>query len=280
VSVIAPSSYTRQKLLEVNGVAPERAVVLHHGLAPEWSAGRSVTRGPHRGSNLLAVTRMSLADACKGLDVLIAAMPRILERCPDARLRIAGGGEDRPRLEQIAREKGVAQQVTFLGELDEVALHEEYERSAVFVLPSRKEGFGIVFLEAMWHGLPVVAARAAGALDVVEDEVTGILVPPEAIEQLASAASGLLLLPEERERLGAAGRKRVEERFLFCQFAERWHHWLASVAPEAIYLARHTAAFAAGSNTALGGGQEPAPVHLPADHAGDQGAPVLTRRAS
>jgi glycosyltransferase involved in cell wall biosynthesis len=249
VSVVAPSRYTRQRLIEVNGVEPQRAVVLHHGLAPEWHAGGGAgqTR-PRTDSVLLAVTRMSLADAYKGVDTTIEAMPRILERCPHANFRIAGDGADRPRLEQLARERGVSGRVHFLGELGEDALRSEYERASVFVLPSRKEGFGIVFAEAMWHGLPVVAARAAGTLDVVEDEVTGILVPPDSPEQLASAVSGLLLLPEERARIGATGRKRMEENFLFEQFAARWHRWLAGVAPEAIYLARHGAAFTANGN--------------------------------
>jgi glycosyltransferase involved in cell wall biosynthesis len=96
----------------------------------------------------------------------------------------------------------------------------------------------------MFHGLPVVAARAGGTVDVVEDGKTGILVPPESPGQLASAVSGLLLLPDERARMGAAGRQRVEEQYLFPQFAARWQQWMARVAPEAIYLARHAKVFA------------------------------------
>jgi glycosyltransferase involved in cell wall biosynthesis len=246
-SVPAPSRYTRQRLMEVNGVPAEKAVVLHHGLAPDWELPVVAKLDPRsRKPTLLTVSRLSAADAYKGVDVLIEAMPRICELCPEARLRIVGDGADRARLERMAQERGVAARVTFLGELREEAVRREYEEAAVFVLPSKKEGFGIVYLEAMSYGLPVVAARAGGTLDVVEDGVTGILVPPDEPAQLASAVGGLLLLPEERAALGAAGRRRVEERFLFSHFAARWQRWIAEVAPVPVYLARHAAAFGAG----------------------------------
>jgi glycosyltransferase involved in cell wall biosynthesis len=103
----------------------------------------------------------------------------------------------------------------------------------------------------MYAGLPVVAARSGGAQNVVEDGVTGILVPPEDERSLVSAVVALLLLPEERAKLGAAGRQRVEEKYLFAHFAARWHHWLARVAPEPIYLARHAAAFAGRADRSL-----------------------------
>jgi glycosyltransferase involved in cell wall biosynthesis len=245
-SVPSPSAYTRQRLIEQNGVKPERAVVLHHGLAPGWEPpAAALSEARHKSPTLLTVTRMSAADAYKGVDVVIEAMGRISEVCPEARLRIVGDGADRPRLERLAREQGVAGRVTFLGELGEEGLRREYEAAAVFVLPSRKEGFGIVYLEAMSYALPVVAARAAGTLDVVEDGTTGILVPPGETEQLAAAVSGLLLLPEEREAMGEAGRRRVAERFLFSHFFARWQRWIAEVAPAPLYLARHAAAYAA-----------------------------------
>jgi mannosyltransferase len=133
--------------------------------------------------------------------------------------------------------------VEFRGELSSEALCRAYQEADVFVLPSQTEGFGIVFLEAMFAGLPVVAARAGGAQNVVEDGVTGILVTPGDEQGLVSAVSGLLLLPEERRRLGAAGRKTVEEKYLFEHFAARWHRWMAQLAPEQIYLAKHEATF-------------------------------------
>jgi glycosyltransferase involved in cell wall biosynthesis len=238
-SVVAPSRFTREKLIAVNGVPAEVCRVIPHGLPPEWSAQACALRDASRpGRVLLSVARMNRADAPKGLDVVLRAMPRILRAVPEARCLLAGDGDDRPRLECLARELGVANRVEFRGELRQAELAACYREADVFVLPSWKEGFGIVFLEAMWHALPVVAARAGGAVEAVEDDVTGLLLPPDSPEQTGAAVSGLLLLDGERRRLGEAGRRRVLREFLFEHFTARWENWLLGVAPEALRVAQ------------------------------------------
>jgi phosphatidylinositol alpha-1,6-mannosyltransferase len=244
-AVVTPSEFTRAKLLEMNRVAPERVTVIAHGLSIEWVKTFSESqRANGEGHTLLSVTRLIRADVLKGVDVVLRAMPEILRRCPEARYVVVGDGNDRATLERLATSLGIAGRVEFRGELSSAALCRAYQEADVFVLPSQTEGFGIVFLEAMYGGLPVVAARAGGAPNVIEDGVTGILVTPEDEKQIVSAVSGLLLVPEERKKLGAAGKKRVEEQYLFSHFAARWHRWMARVVPAAIYLARHTKAFA------------------------------------
>lgn len=256
-AVVAPSEFTRTKMIEVNGVRPERATVIAHGLATEWvnTLSRSQRTGG-AGHTLLSVTRLIRADVLKGVDVVLRAMPEILRRCPEARYVIVGDGSDRASLEQLAAKLGIAERVEFRGEVSCQALCRAYQEADVFVLPSQTEGFGIVYLEAMISGLPVVAVRAGGAPNVVEDGVTGMLVAPGDEKQLVSAVSGLLLMPEERRKLGAAGRKRVEQQYLFAHFAARWHRWMAQIVPEPIYLARHVAAFAGGTEVKRSGSQE------------------------
>ena len=244
-AVVAPSEFTRQQLIEVNHVAVERVTVIAHGLSADWvdtfsrSAGAAST-----GHTLLSVTRLIRADVLKGVNVVLRAMPEILRRCPEARFVVVGDGNDRASLEQQAVKLGIAGHVEFRGELTSEALCRAYQEADVFVLPSQTEGFGIVFLEAMHRGMPVVAARAGGAPNVVEDGVTGILVQPGDEKQIVSAVSGLLLMPEERRRMGEAGRRLVGEKYLFEHFAARWHRWMAKTVPEAIYLAKHSATFA------------------------------------
>jgi phosphatidylinositol alpha-1,6-mannosyltransferase len=202
------------------------------------------------------VTRLIRADVKKGVDVVLRAMPEILRRCPEARYVIVGDGNDRATLEQLAAKLGIAGRVEFRGELSREELCGAYREADVFALPSQTEGFGIVYLEAMFSGLPVVAARAGGAPNVVQDGVTGILVAPEDEKQIASAVSGLLLMPEERRKLGTAGRDLVERHYLFPHFAARWHRWLAQILPTPIYLARHTATFAGEREVKKSGSQE------------------------
>jgi glycosyltransferase involved in cell wall biosynthesis len=244
-AVVAPSRFTAQQLVQVNGVEPSRVSVLAHGLNADWSQSLPATRDiAHRGFTILTVSRLQAADREKGVELLLRAMPWVLRDVPDARLLIAGDGDDRARLEQVARQEQVADRSEFLGELGDSKLCAAFARADVFALPSKKEGFGIVFLEAMAYGLPVVAAAAGGTPDVVEDGVTGILVPPDNSRALASALSGLLLVPQERVKLGVAGRRRLEQHFLFSHFAARWHTWLAALAPEAVQQARQSATLA------------------------------------
>jgi glycosyltransferase involved in cell wall biosynthesis len=256
-AVVAPSEFTRAKIIEVNGVAPERVTVIAHGLSADWV--HAFSRSPRvagTGHTLLSVTRLIRADVLKGVDVVLQAMPEILRRCPETRYVIAGDGNDRATLERLAGKLGIAGHVEFRGELSREALCRAYQEADVFVLPSQTEGFGIVYLEAMYSGLPVVAARAGGAPNVVEDGVTGILVSPGDEKQVVAAVSGLLLMPEARRKLGEAGRKLVEEKYLFAHFAARWQRWMARVVPAPIYLARHAATFAGGTEVRESASQE------------------------
>ncbi len=242
-AVIAPSAFTRDKIVEMNGVNPARVTVLPHGLDAHWtpSPRRSA---PGAGKRLLSVTRLSRADSYKGVDVVLRVLPDVLDRHPEATYVVAGDGDDRPRLETIAREFVISGHVKFCGEVTGSKLHALYSEADLFVLPSREEGFGIVFLEAMSYGLPVVAARAGGTLEVIEDGVTGLLVPPEQPDALAGALEDLLGDSARLQALGEAGRCRVQENFLFEHFSRRWQRWLAGLLPEAVYRARQAAAFA------------------------------------
>lgn len=169
---------------------------------------------------LLIVGRMASGERYKGHDQLLEAMPRLLAAHPGARLVVAGDGDDRPRLEARAAALGLGESVAFPGFVDEATLAELYRRCAAFVMPSRGEGFGLVYLEAMRAGKPCIAARGSAADEVVEDGATGLLVDQEP-EALAAAAKTLLDQPELARRMGEAGRQRWRERFGEARFRER-----------------------------------------------------------
>jgi glycosyltransferase involved in cell wall biosynthesis len=107
-----------------------------------------------------------------------------------------------------------------LGFVPRAELERLYERAAVVACPSRREGFGVVCAEAMAHGRPVVAGAVGGLLDLVVDEETGLLVPPQDVGALRAALQRLLVDRELRRRLGAAGRERIREQFSWNRFAD------------------------------------------------------------
>lgn len=182
----------------------------------------------------LMVGRMSSSEGYKGHREVLAALPRVLARHPEARLVIAGGGDDRSRLEALARDRGLDGAVRFTGFVSEATLGGLYRHCLALVLPSRGEGFGLVFLEAMRAGKPVVAAQGSAAEEIVVDGETGLLVDADSPESIAGALCHLLENPESRRRMGAAGRERWRRDFspeLFRQrLADHVHRLIRSEA--------------------------------------------------
>ncbi|MCC6629329.1 MAG: glycosyltransferase family 4 protein [Chloroflexi bacterium] len=145
----------------------------------------------------------------KRVDVLLRAMPRVLRAVPDARLCIVGVGPEADRLRALHARLGLGDTTTFLGHVPFDALTRAYRDCAVFCLPSRQEGFGIVLLEAMAAGRPIVACRAAAMPEVAPDGQASRLVPPDDPTALAAALIDLLLNRDQAERLGRQGAARV-----------------------------------------------------------------------
>jgi len=166
---------------------------------------------------LLIVGRMAASERYKGHDQVLGALPDL----PTARLVVAGSGDDQARLEARAAELGVAERVLFTGFASEATLAELYRRSAAFAMPSRGEGFGLVYLEAMRAGKPVVAARGSAADEIVEHGGTGLLIDPDDPRELAGALGGLLADPERARRMGEAGRERWRREFELERFHAR-----------------------------------------------------------
>jgi glycosyltransferase involved in cell wall biosynthesis len=143
----------------------------------------------------------------KGIESLLEAVPRLLAAAPDTRVLIVGDGPSRAALAARARRLGLGAAVDFLGyRADAEAI---YAALDVMVMPSRHEGFGIAFLEAMAMGAAVVGTRVVGSVDAVTDGTTGLLVPPDDPAALAAAILRLFDDPELRRRLVEEGRRRV-----------------------------------------------------------------------
>jgi glycosyltransferase involved in cell wall biosynthesis len=158
----------------------------------------------------------------KGLHHLVPAFAALREGHPDARLVLAGEDQDqRARLEALARKAGVADRVHFTGHLDEATYRSALAAADVFVLPSEWEAFGIVLVEAMACGVPCVATRVGGAPDVVQDGVTGRVVPYGDEAALAQAIGGLLDDRPLAARMGEAGRARAFKEYSWDAVVER-----------------------------------------------------------
>lgn len=226
--VLAPSRATADHLISVQGVAKERVRVLPWALDPDFetkASGRLRSTLPTdfpQGRVILCVGRWLASERYKGMDTLILAMPRLLLRWPDLQLVIVGSGDDLGWLEHIARDSGVQRHVHFLTGIPYDQLAACYEAAEIFALPSRGEGFGFVYLEAMAHGKPVIGGAHGGAPEVIKDGVTGYLVQHGDPVQLATSIDVLLSNPENARRMGEAGRQRVENEYRFNIFSKNF----------------------------------------------------------
>ena len=143
----------------------------------------------------------------KGLDILFQALGGLLDL--DWQLTLVGDGNQRPRLEEQARSLGMFERIHFTGWLNGDAVVQQYQRSNLYVAPSRHEGMPNVVLEAMSAGLPVIATAIAGNEELVLPGVNGLLVPPEDPQALQKSLRELLSNPEQLQKMGATSRQRV-----------------------------------------------------------------------
>lgn len=181
----------------------------------------SVVNSVQNPPRLLSVARLEANEAGKGIDTVICALPELLRRFPNLQYVIVGDGSDRPNLEELARKKGVYQAVRFCGFVSESMLENEYRQCTAYVMPSASEGFGLVFIEAMSHGKPVVAAKVGGTPEVVLDGITGILVDLDDVPNLVQALTRLLENQDWQIQLGQAGLHRVQQEYTYDVFHQR-----------------------------------------------------------
>jgi glycosyltransferase involved in cell wall biosynthesis len=203
--ILCVSDFTRREVLSRLRLAPERAVVLPNALDPAFTiaAGRPLADSP---PVILCVTRLLFADRYKGVENLIAALPAVRASIPDAVLRIVGHGDDVARLTALRDQLGLGPAVEFTGFVDDRRLESELRGCRLFALPSTREGFGLVFLEAMARGRPCLAARAGGAPEVLTPE-TGILVAADDSPALARGLVDGLSRHWDEERILARARE-------------------------------------------------------------------------
>jgi glycosyltransferase involved in cell wall biosynthesis len=170
---------------------------------------------------VLTAARQAAGDRDKGIDLLIKAVSRLIVAVPDVSLIVIGDGPDGARLKRVAEECGVGARVHFLGSVSSQTLAAAYRRCDVFALPSRKEGFGLVFVEAMAFGKPVVGGAHGGTPDIIEDGVTGFLVCHGDVDKLTQALERLLTDERLRREMGRWAQERVRNRYLFEHFQVR-----------------------------------------------------------
>lgn len=233
--VIVTSAFNREQVVKRHQIEEERIASLpcaldetllnmepaRDGLNCHLSDDRRV---------VLSVARMAAVECYKGHEIVLQALASVAAKVPNVTYIIVGDGDDRARLESLAKQLGVATHVVFTGEVSDAELASIYRRSEIFVLPARTviddhhpkgEGFGIVFLEAMAFGKAVVGPNYGAPAELIGPGIMGLLVDPESPASVADALLNLLTNPDSAREMGRIGSEWVREHYSYGCFRER-----------------------------------------------------------
>jgi phosphatidyl-myo-inositol dimannoside synthase len=223
------SDYTWQRFLSFNpGLvnAPHLTVPLGVGSPATTSAKK-----PHNPPVVLMISRLLKSEDYKGHREMINAWPLVLERIPKAELWIAGDGDLRDDLEKVARAGGLAARIRFFGQVSEEEKQNLLAWCRCLAMPSRGEGFGLVYLEAMRLGRPCLVSTMDAGREVVNPPEAGLAANPDDPEELAGAICRLISDGPEWDRWSAQARRRYEQYFTAGHFQERLLSALGAPSP-------------------------------------------------
>lgn len=199
--VVATTEMEKQHLMR-RGVKPENITVIPNGVTFPPPEAPNFNFSPM----IFCLARLDIAH--KGQDILLNAMPKVLSVIPEVRLVVAGSGDDLGRLKELARNLDIGKNAEFKGSIDQITKNLYMKNCDVFCTSPRTEPFGIVYLEAMAYGRPIVTTKVGGVPEVVGD--CAVLVPPDNPDLLAEALIEILTNRERAEELGGRGLERVK----------------------------------------------------------------------
>lgn len=216
--LLANSRHTLERASSLHGEFPRARVCW---LGTETDAPPAVARaeGPPL---VLIIGRLDAGGGYKGHRELVAAWPAVVDAVPGARLAIVGDGPGAPVVRELAQRSRARDAIDLLGFVREDQMDALWQRASVFAMPSRGEGFGVVYAEAMRHALPVVASVHDAAPEIVVEGTTGHLVNLDVRGALAERLVTLLRDPDLRRVLGDAGQRRWSEHFRYSAFKARF----------------------------------------------------------
>lgn len=213
--VICISECVREKVLEGTG-RNCRSSVVYNGVDPElFQPGTSAS------SERMVILSVGNLIPVKGHELLIRSVASLAPEFPALTLQIIGNGPERQRLERLSQELGCSDRVHFLGRKSRSDTAAAMQQCTLFALPSRYEGLGCVYLEAMAAERPVVGCRGQGIAEIVQQGSNGFLVGPDNEKELALVLSMLLRDDQRRRNLGRAARETILDGFTLAHQAER-----------------------------------------------------------
>jgi phosphatidylinositol alpha-1,6-mannosyltransferase len=229
--IISVSHFTAEKIKSIHGIDPNKIEILNNCLDPFYYFPEHFNKPSYllkryglteENIVLISLSRLSSSEKYKGYDNTIAILPQLVKKHPNLIYLLAGkyDEEEKIRIDKLIAKHQIAKNIKVIGFVDEAEVSDHFLLSNIFVLPSKKEGFGIVFIEAMASGLSVIAGNKDGSVDALDNGRLGQLVDPDNLDQIESTLSKLLESPATHEQRIEL-QKRVFEVFNYNKYTER-----------------------------------------------------------
>jgi glycosyltransferase involved in cell wall biosynthesis len=218
---ISTTRYTSREFARYNGVDERLIRIVPLGLG-DRDVMPPTRRSAGGALSVLTIGRLSALERYKGVDTLIRAVTLAHARGVEISLTVVGEGDDAPRLKQLAASTAAAPFVRFAGAVPQAELERLLASCDVFAMPSAKEGFGIVFLEAMRYGKPCIGGNHGGTPEVIANSIDGYLVEFGDVEQLADRLQRFAAGPDLIEFMGRNARYKVARSYLLPHLEQRW----------------------------------------------------------
>lgn len=195
--ILSVSTFTKERMIELENIKNKSITIFPNTIDPFFpinkkSEFRSIRQKYELDESdfvMFTLTRLSSSDKYKGYDIVITCLPEIVKKHKNVKYVIAGkyDDEEKQRVDKIISDLNLQKNVLLLGFIDEEEIVDHYGMSDLFIMPSQKEGFGIVFIEAMACGIPVIAGNIDGSVDALKNGELGTLVNPESVEEITAA---------------------------------------------------------------------------------------------
>jgi len=228
-SVIAVSHFTKNKIVSVQNFPSHKISILNNCLNPyleipindvkeEALMKRYGLSRQHK--VLMTLTRLSFKEQYKGYDNVLYAIKMLTKKYPSIKYLLLGkyDQEEKKRLMDIIVELDIQHQIIFTGFITDNELAAHYSIADIYIMPSKKEGFGLVFIEAMFYGKPVIAGNLDGSVDALGNGDFGVLVNPNEVVEIAGAINKVL----ENQQAYIPNREQVIKRFGYNNYKENW----------------------------------------------------------
>lgn len=222
---VATTRFTASLNARLNHIAIDKYLVIPL-CADRTPATPSSNFKLHGDFPLLMVARMDAREKYKGMETVIEAIAVLQTQGVPAHFNIVGDGDDKLRMEKLVQAKKCGDRVTFWGRLNDADLQAAYQAAQLYVMPSKKEGFGIVFLEAMRHGTPSIGGNHGGTPEVIEHGISGFLVDFDDHKSLVENIKLLWNDPVLLQNMASKSLEVYKTKFDYAIFSSRWKELL------------------------------------------------------